>query len=255
MARTRRALLAVSATACFALVGAAPAMAGTLRFDRVLPGTFKTSECPQDALITARCFLVDIGGLVPGLGATTVHERVLQSGDMDADLCEPQVRYGTIATPRGTIDYVATGIDCPASREQSAGYRAVVVEWHAVGGTGRYAGASGGGNASVRPEGQDVFYHLHGSISVPGLEFDTVSPVFSFVPQAMTVRAVGPTVVRYRLPNARDAVDGDVRATCTPRSGTRFALGRTRVRCEAVDRSGNTRTAAFTVHLSRRGGR
>jgi hypothetical protein len=105
-----------------ALAVLAPAAAaGTLPFDRVLPGTFSVSQCTEGG-VQARCFLTDVGGLVPGLGKAAVHERVLQSGDVDFDGCEPQVRYGTITTPRGTIDYRASGIDCPATREQTGGY-------------------------------------------------------------------------------------------------------------------------------------
>ena len=131
--------------ALLALVAPGNASAAGLHFDRVLPGHFRSSQCAVGSLPLARCFLVDIGGLVPGLGRTAVHEEVLQSGDMDLDLCEPQVRYGTITTPRGSVQYEGRGIDCPASREQNGGYRAVEFQWVVVGGTGAYAGVSGTG--------------------------------------------------------------------------------------------------------------
>jgi hypothetical protein len=247
-------LLSVAGAACAALLAAGPAGAATLRFDRVLPGTFTTSECPAEALVSARCFLVEIGGLVPGLGQTIVRERVLQSGEEDADFCEPQIRYGTIVAPRGTIEYIATGIDCPASRELTGGYRAVVARWHAVRGTGLYVGVTGGGNESVRPDADAVFIHLFGTLDVPGVEFDTTAPSLSRV-APMSVRSARPVVVRYALPVARDAVDGAVQVRCTPPSGTRFAVGRTVVRCDAVDRSGNTATTRFAVVVGPRSGR
>lgn len=244
----------MAAAAVVALGAAGHAGAATLRFDRVLPGTFTTSECPDVALVSARCFLVEIGGLVPGLGRTIVRERVLQSGEEDADFCEPQVRYGTIVAPRGTIEYIATGIDCPASRELTGGYRAVIARWHAVSGTGLYVGVTGGGNESVRPDADAVFIHLFGTLDVPGVEFDTTPPTLAAATR-MSVRASGPVVVRYALPAARDAVDGAVSVRCTPPSGTRFAVGRTVVRCEAVDWSGNTARTSFAVVVGPRSGR
>lgn len=237
--------------ALVALAAAAPASADTLPFDRVLPGTFETAQCETGARELARCFLVEISGRVPGLGHAVVRERVFQSGDLDLDLCEPQVRYGTITARHGTIDYVATGIDCPASRELNGGYRAVVALWTATGGTGIFAGVTGAGQESVRPEGDRVFIHLHGKLDVPGASFDLTPPVIRSVPSRRTLRA--PAVVRYSRPTAVDAVDGAVPVTCTPRSGTRFAAGRTVVTCEAADTSGNTATARFVV-LVRRGG-
>ncbi len=240
--------------AAAALGVAAPASADTLSFDRVLPGTFETAQCETGSLELARCFLVEISGRVPGFGHAVVRERVFQSGDLDLDLCEPQVRFGTIVSARGTVDYLATGIDCPASRELNGGYRAVVAQWTATGGTGVFAGVTGGGQESVRPEGARVFIHLHGTLDVPGATFDLVAPVIRNLPSTRTMRARAPAVVRYTRPTAVDAVDGAVPVTCTPPSGTRFRVGRTVVTCEAVDSSGNTATARFAVFV-RRGGR
>jgi len=240
--------------AAAALGAAAPASADTLPFDRVLPGTFETAQCETGSLELARCFLVEISGRVPGLGRAVVRERVFQSGDLDLDLCEPQVRFGTIVSARGTVDYLATGIDCPASRELNGGYRAVIAQWTATGGTGIFAGVTGAGQESVRPEGDRVFIHLHGTLDVPGARFDLTPPVLRTVPGTQTMRARAPAIVRYARPTAVDAVDGAVPVTCTPRSGTRFALGRTIVRCEAADSSGNVATARFIV-LVRRSGR
>jgi hypothetical protein len=237
-----------------ALAGAGPAAAGSLHFDVVLPGKFVSTQCVEGGE-QARCFLVDIGGLVPGLGPATVHERVLQSGDMDLDLCEPQARHGRFTTARGTIDYIATGIDCPATREQNGGYRAVIAAWRIVGGTGAFAGATGRGHESVRIEGDQVFIHLHGDVDVEALEFDTTRPVLEAVPAAVRVRSSRPTVVRYRAPVARDAVDGQLAVKCTPPSGSRFRVGRTVVRCEAVDRSGNATARSFVVVVAPRSGR
>ena len=51
---------------------------------------------------------------------------------------------------------------------------------------------------------------------------------------------------------ATDDVDGAVPVSCQPRSGSRFKLGRTTVRCEATDSTANTATAAFTVTVKPR---
>jgi hypothetical protein len=60
--------------------------------------------------------------------------------------------------------------------------------------------------------------------------------------------------VRQALGNertARDAVDDPVPVACTPRSGTRFKISRTQVRCTATDTSGNIATARFVITVKR----
>ena len=49
----------------------------------------------------------------------------------------------------------------------------------------------------------------------------------------------------------QDDKDGAVATACTPRSGSRFKVGRTRVRCSATDSSGNQATASFAVTVKR----
>ena len=46
---------------------------------------------------------------------------------------------------------------------------------------------------------------------------------------------------------ANDVVDGSIVPTCTPSSGSTFALGTTTVNCSATDAHGNTAKASFTV--------
>ena len=55
--------------------------------------------------------------------------------------------------------------------------------------------------------------------------------------------------VTYDDATATDLVDGAVAASCTPASGTTFALGTTTVTCTATDKAGNT----GSEHLHRRG--
>jgi hypothetical protein len=248
----RRITVLITVSAALA-VGAAPASAGTLQFDRLFPGKWKQTTCTHGSTIAA-CFVVDASAVVRGLGRVTLQEQVIQSGEMDFDFCEPQIRIGKLTTARGTIDYLGSGIDCPGTREQTGGYRGVVFQWNAVGGTGAYAGVTGSGDATVRPEVDEVFIHFHGAVEVPGVAFDTTPPVLASVPRAVRIESAGPTTVRYRLPTARDAVDGNVPVKCTPAAGSRFKLGRTTVSCEAWDSSGNPARASFVVHV-RRGGR
>ena len=52
--------------------------------------------------------------------------------------------------------------------------------------------------------------------------------------------------VTYRV-TASDAVDGSVPASCLPRSGSRFKIGRTFVKCSATDTSANAKAGSFRV--------
>lgn len=76
---------------------------------------------------------------------------------------------------------------------------------------------------------------------------DTVPPVLS-LPVAITEEATGPTgeMVTYTA-SATDVVDGAITPTCTPVSGSIFALGSTSVTCSAADRAGNTASGSFNV--------
>jgi hypothetical protein len=127
-------------------------------------------------------------------------------------------------------------------------------------GSGRYAGATGTvvfaanigeGNPSCGcGSARDT---LAGTLSVPDLEFDVTAPAFRGV-RSKTVTARRPAtrvrVARYSL-KARDVVDGPVAVKCTPRAGSFFKPGRTRVKCSATDTSANTATASFTVTVKR----
>ena len=56
-------------------------------------------------------------------------------------------------------------------------------------------------------------------------------------------------IVTYAA-RAVDVRDGASRIKCLPASGTRFAVGRTRVTCSATDRAGNTAGGGFAVFVS-----
>ena len=76
---------------------------------------------------------------------------------------------------------------------------------------------------------------------------DTTPPVLS-LPADETVEATGPTgaVVSFAA-TAKDDVDPSPTVSCTPPSGSMFAIGTTTVSCTATDASGNSATGSFTI--------
>ncbi len=76
---------------------------------------------------------------------------------------------------------------------------------------------------------------------------DTAPPIVS-VPSDLTTESTSSTgaVVTY-VATAHDNLDGDLTPTCSPSSGSIFAIGNTIVNCKATDRAGNTGTASFNV--------
>jgi len=78
---------------------------------------------------------------------------------------------------------------------------------------------------------------------------DTTPPEISGVPSDITATATGSSgaVVSYASPTATDLVDGSVDVSCSPASGSTFALGETTVSCTASDTRNNTATKTFKV--------
>lgn len=76
---------------------------------------------------------------------------------------------------------------------------------------------------------------------------DTTPPVLS-LPSDITAEATGPggAAVSYTA-TASDNVDGAVTPSCTPASGSTFALGTTTVDCTATDAAGNSTSGSFDV--------
>lgn len=77
---------------------------------------------------------------------------------------------------------------------------------------------------------------------------DTTGPKV-FPPADVTKEATSRAGARagYGVAKAVDAVDGAVRASCSPPPRSMFPLGETEVTCSATDRRGNTGTATFRV--------
>jgi hypothetical protein len=78
---------------------------------------------------------------------------------------------------------------------------------------------------------------------------EKTAPVVT-VPSDMTVEATGPSgaVVKFSA-SASDVVDGAVTPSCSPASGSTFAIGSTKVTCSATDKAGNSGSASFDVNV------
>ena len=107
------------------------------------------------------------------------------------------------------------------------------------------------------PQGQTVTCTTNFLVNgeLPGPEFvqtveiavnDVTPPVVTV--ESKTVEATSPAgaTVSYDA-TAVDNVDGPLTPTCTPPSGSVFALGATTVTCEATDAAGNTGTGTGTI--------
>jgi len=92
-----------------------------------------------------------------------------------------------------------------------------------------------------------------GTLVVPGLRFDLTAPTMEGAAnkRIRAPRRAKRVRVVYTV-TARDDVGGVLPMTCSPRSGARFAVGRTRVQCSAADTSGNQARATFSITVKRR---
>jgi probable HAF family extracellular repeat protein len=91
-------------------------------------------------------------------------------------------------------------------------------------------------------------------VSTLVLKVDNLPPVFAGVPAAITQAATGFTgaVVTYTAPTAADTFSGVSPAgvSCTPVSGSTFAIGSTPVNCSVSDIAGNTNSVGFVVSVA-----
>ncbi|MBI4311130.1 MAG: HYR domain-containing protein, partial [Chloroflexi bacterium] len=86
-----------------------------------------------------------------------------------------------------------------------------------------------------------------GSASFSVTVADTTPPVVT-VPANIAAEASGATGAAVAFTSsASDIVDGPLATTCTPASGSTFAIGTTAVACSATDNRGNTGSASFSV--------
>jgi len=107
------------------------------------------------------------------------------------------------------------------------------------------------GNTDVTCTAMDA----HNNIAIPTTfvihVVDTTAPVIT-AHADVTAEATSASgaVVNYSSPATADIVDGAGTATCSPLSGTTFALGNTPVNCTATDANGNAAIpTSFVVHV------
>ena len=193
-------------------------------------------------------------GLLPGLGrAAETYTWSYRIGPptCPANVGKPLATTGRLVVEgKGEIHFaLADGARCidqePIRNEPQS--------FTITGGTDTYEGASGSGTLERAVSAGRGTETWTGTLVVPGFEFDVTPPTLSGA-TSKTVRARNRAKrvrVTYQV-TANDAVDGQVAATCLPRPGTRFPIGRTVVACEASDSSGNTGRARFVVTVMRR---
>lgn len=210
--------------------------------------------CPQGAPAGSNCWSIDTAGAVRGLG-NVIERGVLIVQDPHTSCEKWQATPVLTVADKGTIQLSLQGPPC-ISDPNGSGVSGASLTLTFTGGTGPYAGASGSGTdvtndaSGIGLNGGDT---LSGALTAPNTIFDLAPPSISV--KAKTVHAPrGAKRVRvHYAATAEDAVDGSVPVKCKPRSGSRFKIGRTRVRCTATDSSANTATKRFTVTVRRRG--
>lgn len=236
--------------------GASAHALGTVQLHATFADTFYESPCPPGSPVPQQveCFRFTGKGLVPGLGKTTVTWTLID--DLTAGLPCQHFDFMAIVVEvsgKGRIDASLTD---PKTRCWT---RPPVVAGPFQGtitaGSGSYAGASGNVQVTLNLRDEvggagDAVESWTGTLTVPGLDFDLTVPTFYGV-HNKTVRARKAKRVRVRY--VVTAKDGGVAVVvkCTPRSGSFFKRGSTKVTCSATDPNGNTASAMFVVTVRR----
>jgi hypothetical protein len=252
--------LATGAAQADAKTSAPRVAAGTFALQAELSLNSQRVLCPPGAP-TETCAALSTKGLVAGLGSVSAkYYKFLTIGPPScAENFGRTLEYPLrlVVAAKGEIQVTLAAVaECVESG--TGALRTQTQAFTVTGGTGIYAGASGTGTveSALGPEGPNGHHGSQtwtGTLSVAGLEFDTTPPVISGA-VAKTVpapRGAKRVRVMYAV-TARDDVDGEIPVTCEPKSGSRFAVGRTVVTCSATDTSANERTAKFTVTVKRR---
>ena len=232
---------------------------GTLTMNTSLILASRSSSCGSNTAATA-CDARSDNGLFPGLGSATASYTFpwVEGAPCPADFGKALAYTVQLEVAgKGAIEVsVSDATDCVLIGE-TIGMQ--TQSFTITGGTGIYAGASGSGTLAralggISQDGSEHGYETwHGTLIVPGLSFDLAPPkIIGANSRTIVVRRRTRKVrVRYVV-TATDDVDGPVPATCKPRSGHRFHIGRTTVLCSATDTSGNPATARFRITVRRR---
>ena len=228
-------------------------VAGTLDMRAHIRITSTSVSCPPEAAPgSIGCRERRGTSAVPGLG--TVSENYVWSYGTGSPSCPPPLMKPLATTAQLVVDgkgelhlSLAEGVSCVLEDRVRDARQAFTI----TGGTGSYQGASGSGTVT-RAVDEIGTEHWAGTLVAPGVEFDTTAPKLNGT-RSRTVRAPkGAKSVRvtYKVA-ASDNTDGQVPVSCTPRSGSRFRIGRTVVNCSATDSSANTANASFSITVRR----
>jgi HYR domain-containing protein len=245
-----------------ALTFCAAASAGTFPLHLAIRwGSTDPVPCPSGYPSATECHPRSGGpAAVPGFGF--VSEAYLAPVDLAPSAC-PSGDQQILGYParlvvkgRGEISLsVAASSQCA---QPGTDLLNVSQSFQITGGTGAFAGASGSGVVSRSGTGFGVhgfgIDHWDGTITAPAWDAIDLTPprIRGATKKVLHASPTGHRVrVLYRV-TATDAVDGKVPVRCKPKSGTRFKVGRTRVRCTATDLSANRAHATFLVTVRRR---
>jgi len=244
--------LVAGASGAVALVtgpSSAESVATTLNLRMILAVRSDPVVCPPEAAGADDCRARIETGSVPGLGSVSaIYTWSFGAGSPSCQsaLVKPLATTGRLVVAgKGELHFaLAQGARCvdvePVRNEPQ--------NFTITGGTGSYLGASGSGLVERSVSAGVGSETWIGTIVVSGLEFDLTLPTLNGA-TSKTVRAPkGAKRVRvtYRV-TASDDTDSQVPVSCEPRSGSRFPIGRTTVRCSATDSSANTRSASFRI--------
>ena len=252
--RTIAALVAVAPVFLVSSPSSAPSPAGTLNLRAALRLVSTSVPCPPEAPPDAPdCRARTGSGLATGLGSVTLtYTWFFATGPptCPSDLVKPLASTGRLVVAgKGEIRFkIEDGSRCvvlePVRNEPQ--------DFTITGGTGPYEGASGSGTLTRTVSSGVGSERVTGTLVAPGVEFDVTPPRLSgAISKTVPARRGAKRVrVSYTV-RATDAVDGQLRSTCVPRSGSWFRIGRTAVICTASDSSANTATSSFRVTVRR----
>ena len=261
---TKRLLLLVALVAAgmpAAVTAGSETVAGTLSMNASLAlrhGDVNPSSDCETRLGGDECAARTIQGPFPGLGQVNgrydfpMDEGAPACAGGDARALAYPIRL-TVAG-KGDIDVAVAQALCVPLQDVVNQTQTFTV----VGGTGSYAGASGSGTlvhslSELTAQGRFGRETWTGTFEVPGLEFDVTRPTLTGATNKTVKARKGAKSARvaFRV-TAQDDRDGALPVSCSPRPGSAFRIGRTRVTCDASDLSANTATASFAVTVQRR---
>jgi hypothetical protein len=214
------------------------------------------APCPAGMSASTICHSRTARGGVPGLGEVT--QAYWYNGEPAP--CPPGetkiLGYTTSFRVAGRGEIHVAVAETPTCLTANVVALNATQSFTVTGGTGIYAGASGSGRieraanfAAGGAAGRDTWI---GTLDVPGLEFDVTRPTLTGATNKTVKAKEGAKSARVVVRvTAQDDRDGSLPVTCTPRPGSRFPIGKTKVTCEATDSSANTAAATFTVTVKR----